>query len=439
MKTGRYRKKILEVGVLLGIVLITGIAVMNSGRGEQVCSGREEVEDMNEEKETSTSSFAPIEVVDSGEALPANQQYTGLTCNIMDTFSETRFVEQSDGSLREEEVSTMRLNNVRFSVPEGGTRAFGVPIFSTTYPGAREREAKEQWHRVEGEDCPEFNAGMEQARKLILEGYFQKPLENFLSWYPEISPMDRTYRLLLTGGGKSEREEDDTSWWQLDYVLVTTGDDGEMVAVASIDITKVTMAQGVPVSDDAQYRIWSAESGYWKLAGEPAEDRGRIWISQMPEMDFTEEEQVRFLVEEQGAGFDSLLPSGADRQVEWDCRKKQGEWYDYLVWSGETNTYELTLAIPLMEQGAGGWYMASRIRKEAENKDLCHYTLAVMMGTFHEEPYVHCVKYGESLWSIYEKYQEECAGPGYSFRDFSAENGGGKPDLIYPGQYVTFR
>ncbi len=382
--------------------------------------------------------FAPIPVIDSGQAFPEHQEYSGVACNIKDTYSETIETGQTDGSRKKEEVSTLYLNNIRFSVPKGGTRAFGVPVFSTYMYTAEEQEQKDKWHRVEGEDCPEFNEGMETARALIRDGYFQQPLEDFLLYYPELSPEKRRYELVLTGGGMSERKEDDTSWWELDYILVTRADTGERILVASIDIIRVTKAQGYPMYDNANYRIWSAESGYWKLLQDPSQDQGRVWISQIPEADFSGEAQIRSYVEAVGTDFELLLPSGTDREADWKCHRVEGFWYDYLVWSGTTDVYEVTLAIPLMEEGAGGWYMASRIRKESEYKEIPEHTLSVMMETFHGVPYMHCVKEGETLWTLYEKYGGACDIPVEPFQSFVEVNGGSNPDLIYPGQYVLF-
>ena len=54
----------------------------------------------------------------------------------------------------------MNLNNIWFSVPKGGCRWFGVPVFSTEYYAEGELEQEEEWHDVTGIDCPEFNEGM---------------------------------------------------------------------------------------------------------------------------------------------------------------------------------------------------------------------------------------------------------------------------------------
>ena len=381
--------------------------------------------------------FPKIKVVDDGEPLPDNVEYMGLVCNIKDTYSEMIKVEQSDGSRKEEEVSTMNLNNIWVSVPGGDmrTRAFGVPIFSTEEYTEKEWETKDKWHNVVGEDVPEFEAGMETARRLIREGYFQKPLEEFLSGYPEIHPKEREYTLIFTGGGRTDRKSDNTSWWDLNYILTTKAETGEQVTVATIDITKVFLVQGEEGWDDAHYRIWSAESGLWKLTEDPEKDLGRTWISQVPDQDFSDEKKVRAYVDACGADFDLLLPSGVDREVDWACKKGTKGKYEYLIWSGTTDTYELTLAIPLMEKGAGGWYMASRIRKESLQKEGCRHVLSVMMQTFRESDYVHVVREGENMWKIYKQHGKGNAWK-YDFPSFIEYNHLNNPDLIYPDQNI---
>lgn len=375
-----------------------------------------------------------IQVEDDGRELPANQEYSGLICNIKDTYSEMMSVTASDGSVGREKVMTMNLNNIWVSVSGEGTRAYGVPIFSTDIQSSREREVKDKLHHVSGHDCPRLNDGIDAARKEIMDGYFQKPLERFLSGYPEIRPEKREYTLRLTGGGWTDREEDDTSYWELDYALTTLSEEGENITVATIDITRVVKAQGFSVTDDAHYRIWSAENGMWRLMEDPADDLGRVWVSQIQGEDFCQEDEVQAYVEGKGAGFDCLLPAGADPDVEWECRKVNGRWYDFLVWKGNTSLYELTLAIPLMDEGAGGWYLASRIRKEAADKETCEHILSVMMQTFRAEEYVHRVREGESLWSIYKAYGGQDTG--YEFSQFIKDSGAGNPGLIYEGQYL---
>ncbi|MBD5461558.1 MAG: LysM peptidoglycan-binding domain-containing protein [Lachnospiraceae bacterium] len=420
MKKWKRRRRIIQCMVLTAALTVSHTQIVAASE---------------KEKTASESSAVTITVEDDGRELPDNEVYSGLTCNMKKTYSEDKYMVQEDGSIQEEEVFTMHLNNIWISVPipDGGSRTFGVPIFSTDIKSETEWKEKEKIHDVTGEDCPEFNDGIETARRLILEGYLQKPLERFLARYPEINPEEREYTLRLIGGGRTDRLEDDTSWWDLDYVLTTIADDGEVIPVITIDITKVTKAQGWECFDDAHYRMWSAENGIWRLQEEASLDLGKVWISQLPEEDFSVEEEVRAYVEEQGAGFDCLLPSGADTEVDWSWHKEEGYWYDYLVWSGSTATYDLTLAIPLMEEGAGGWYMASRIRREATDKETCRHTLSGMMQTFHAERYVHKVRGGESLWSIYKNYEGQDA---WEFSHFIMYSNLKNPNLIYPGQNI---
>ncbi len=151
---------------------------------------------------------------------------------------------------------------------------------------------------MQGGDSPDFNDGMDMARQMILDGYFQKPLEKFLMRYPELTPAERNYVLRLIGGGRTDRTSDNTSWWDLDYRLETTADNGEVIPMAYIDITRVFIAQAYPVTyDDAQYRIWSAESAYWRLLEDPSTDLGRTWISQLPNEDFLTEDKICTYVE----------------------------------------------------------------------------------------------------------------------------------------------
>ncbi len=77
--------------------------------------------------------------------------------------------------------------------------------------------------------------------------------------------------------------------------------------------------------------------------------------------------------------------------------------------------------------------MASRIRKEARQKELCEDTLLTMMQTFHLEDSVYFVRKGDTLWGIYKGYmnENECG-----FREFVDYNSIRTPGLIYPGQRV---
>ena len=138
------KKKILIMGIISGVLLLLIIAVAAAGRrhtsgsranpasalvaGAEASDGKRADGALDREPE-----FAPFSVIDDGHALPDNQEYTGLVCSIKDSLPETISVTFPDGEVREEEVSTMNLNNIWFSVPKGGSRCFGVPVFSTEY------------------------------------------------------------------------------------------------------------------------------------------------------------------------------------------------------------------------------------------------------------------------------------------------------------------
>lgn len=170
---------------------------------------------------------------------------------------------------------------------------------------------------------------------------------------------------------------------------------------------------------------------------DPAMDKGEVWLQQIRGNVLSDEAAIRRFVEEQGASI--VVPRGADMQVEWECHRQEEFFYDYLVFQGETVDYEVTLAIPLMGKQEEGYYLASRIRKEAEDKSACNHTLSGMMQTFQGVPYLHIVKEGESLAKIAEKYQGTQKGYPWLKRyddgtdeavPFENQN------LIYPGQKV---
>ncbi len=424
--------------LIVSMLIIVFIFLSGCSNQEKSENETETVEPLQSE-EQQEKPFPVILVADDGRELPANKKYDGLVCNMKTSFSERRAIIQLDGSSREEEMTMWHMNNICFSIPDDDTqrtRELGVPIFATEIYAEGEREAEKEWHKVAGKDCKEFNEGMAKTRKLVQEGFFQKPLEEFLMRYPELMPKEREYTLKLTGGGQTDRE-DGCSWWDLNYVLTTKAENGEEVPVASIDITNVFQYDGGAPLDDAHCRIWSAEGGYWRLLEDPSSDLGRNWVSQLPNEDFSSEEKILAYVKEKGAGFDHLLPNGADQNVEWDCHKEQGYWYDYLVWVGTTDTYDLTLAIPIMEKGDGSWYLASRIRKEAVNKEKCQYTLSYMMQTFRSDTYTYTVKKGDNLWNIYSRFAKGYKGQ-YSFSDFIRYNRVENPNLIYPGLRIKF-
>lgn len=131
-------------------------------------------------------------------------------------------------------------------------------------------------------------------------------------------------------------------------------------------------------------------------------------------------------------GSKMFLPSGADQQINWKFYQEEDFWYDYMVCIGETSEYEIRMEIPLMPTGSGNWYMASRIRKEAQDKKLCSDTLSVMRQTFHAVPYEYIVREGNTLSGIVEKY----LGDETEYPRLISENGITNPDLIYSGEKI---
>lgn len=421
--------------LVIGILWLAAVPSVISENAELFDSVFSEAETA----ETEELHFAPITVEDDGRETwkkkwgeEAQQQF-GVS--IYDSLLQEQYLRQEDGSILRETVHTMHLNNVWFSVAGEGTRAFGYPVFTTELFADGEWEAKEEWHdRDVTSRCYEaaFNEGMEQTRQLIKEGYLQEFLEVYLKQYPEIEPEQRMWTLSFIDGGHTDREMDDVSWWELSYRLSTTVENGEIVTVGWLDIHKTVKAGDFAFLDDADYSMYPDGRGIWRLLEEAATDKGVVWIDQMPGEDFSDEQAVREFVERQGAGF--LLPPGADEDVKWVCQPAENYWYDYLVWHGYTADYELTLAIPIMPEDSGGWYMASRIRKEALEKEECAHVLSAMMQTLRTEPYTYTIKEGDTLTKISRKYM-----PGNlpdSVRAMEQLNEISDPDLIYPHQQI---
>lgn len=425
------------------LFLVAGILWLAAIPG--VISSHEELFDMYawESEQTAEDdrdwNFAPIVVEDDGRETwnkkwGEDDDPEGIVTQY-DYFSEERYLRQEDGSIRREQVDTMHLNNVWFSVPDGGTRVFGYPVFSTELMAEGEWEAKEEWHDrdVTSRQYDEaFNEGPERTRELISQGYLQQFLETYLKQYPEIMPDKKAWTLRFNGGGHTDREEDGVSWWELSYSLTTPGENGEIITVGWLDIHRTVSAGTFACFDDADYSMYPDRGGIWRLLEDGSTDRGKVWIDQLPEEDFSDEQTIREFVEEQGAAF--LLPSGADADVKWICSPTRSYWYDYLVWHGFTADYELTLAIPVMPEGSGGWYLASRIRKEAADKNACEHVLSSFMQTLRTQPYIYTIREGDTLSKISQKYitgniQE-------AVNDVKQMNGIADPDLIYPKQQI---
>lgn len=360
--------------------------------------------------------------------------------NIVDTGSADVYLVQENGRVEKDEGISIEINTAKFFVPDGGSRCFGVPNFSTEIYGDGEWERRQELDEIDliGNDSKDFNPGIDVTRQLVKDGYLNGEITELLGRFPEIGPYDRDYTLRLVSAGTTLREEDQTQWWDVDYALYTEADNGEEIMLVFIDITRVTMAQGEEWDwDPAQYRIDAVEENLWKLMEDPAMDRGEVWLQQVRGDVLADEEAVARFIEEHGAAI--VVPQGADTQIEWECHRQEEFYYDYLVWKGVTADYEVTLAIPLMGKHEEGYYLASRIRREAVDKMTCSHILSGMMQTFQGVPYLHVVKEGESLAKIAEKYQGSQEGyPWMERYDDGTERTVPFEDqnLIYPGQKV---
>ena len=361
--------------------------------------------------------------------------------NIVNIDGDEVWLIQADGSAAKEEGSSIWLNTAMFFVPDGGSRGFGIPNFSTEIYGEGEWEARRELDEKDliGDDCGEFNDGIDATRQLMAAGYLNDEIARLLERFPEIRPYDREYTLRLVNAGETLREEDQTGWWDVDYALYTEADTGEELMLVYIDITRVTLAQGeVWDWDDAQYRIDVAVENLWQLLEDPVNDKGEVWMQQIMGDSVANEDAIVRFVEEYGTQI--VIPRGADTEVGWNCHREERYYYDYLVWQGETTDYTVTLAVPIMGKRDEGYYMASRIRKEASDKETCYHILSGMMQTFQGVPYLHVVKEGESLAKIAERYSGVQSNY-VQMRLYDEKDGSmidfDNPDRIYPGQKVS--
>lgn len=370
----------------------------------------------------------------------SNSIFSQMT-NLINTEGDEVWLIQADGSTAKEEGIAIWLNTAKFFVPDCGSRGFGIPNFITEIYGDGEWEARRELdeENLIGDDCGDFNEGIDATRKLVAEGYLNDEIARLLDRFPEIRPYEREYTLRLVNARETLREEDQTAWWDVDYALYTEADTGEELMLVYIDITRVTLSQGeVWDWDDAHYRIDAAVESLWQLLEDPVNDKGEVWMQQIMDGSVADEDAIARFVEEYGTQI--VIPRGADMEVEWNCHREETYYYDYLVWQGETADYAVTLAVPIMGKKDEGYYMASRIRKEAANKETCHHILSGMMQTFQGVPYLHVVKKGESLARIAEKYSGVQSNyvqmrlydeTNRSMIDFD------DPDRIYPGQKVS--
>lgn len=375
------------------------------------------------------------------EALEESDSLFVEITNMVDSDTDDVWLLQQDGKIRKVEGTAMHINTVKFFVPEGSSLCFGEPNFSTELFAEgewEERQALEEDDLI-GDDCEEFNGGIDVTRQLVASGYLDQEITRLLDRYPQIDPHDREYELRLVDAGTTFRQEDETSWWDVDYAMYTRADNGEELRLVYIDITRVTLSDGEEASwYDAGYRIDVAVENLWQLIEDPTEDKGEVWLQQIRGDSFAGEDSVRQFVAEQGAGI--VLPPGVyDDQIEWDCDRVETFYYDYLVFQGETADYAVALAVPLMEKQEEGYYLASRIRREAVDRTACQDTLGAMMQTFRGVPYLHVVREGESLSEIAEKYcgTQDAAAEIRLYDEAAGKTAPLNTERISPGQKVT--
>lgn len=360
---------------------------------------------------------------------------------------------QEDGSIKWADGTSIVMNTARCFMPDAELNDSVGFAAGTFEPGSfgpgtlrytKELYGEEEWEFIQ-EDCDlnglckECNPGADTVRQLVKEGYLNEVIMDFLDKYPDIGPYERAYSLRFAEESTKLWKEGRTREWNIEYLLYTMADNGEELAIASVDIYRTRLFDGEPETwNDARYQISANTENLWKLTADPAADKGEVYLGQIAGDAFANEESVRQFVEKQGAAF--LLPEGVDTAVEWSsCRRQEVFYYDYLIWQGETADYEIILAIPLMENKDEGYYLASRIRKEAEDKESCYYLLSGMIQTLRSDTYLHVVKEGESLSRIAKKYM---GGQTYypKLQLYNEEDGTmeefSDPDLIYPGQKV---
>lgn len=362
--------------------------------------------------------------------------------------NDSIYLRQEDGSVRKESGSIVTMDTVQFFVPEvvlwnrshrefdRETLRYAIHLY-----GVGNETTFMKYKYVEFSDtCADFNSGIDTVRNLVSEGYLNERLTDFIDLFWQTARYEQEYTLRLLNVGETLMESAQDRWWHVEYGLYTEADTGEELMLATVYISKRILKQGEPQDDDAMYRIEPSMEGLWQLDEDPAKDMGDVWLQKVEGDSFANEDSVRRFVEEQGASF--LLPKGVDGTINWNYRRQEEFYYDYLLCQGETTHYEVTLAVPLTEKRDEGYYLASVIRREAEDKETCHHILSGMMQTLRDEGYLHVVKEGESLCKIAEKYMgnqrlytslqmyDEEEGVFIVYDDIS------NPNLIYPGQKV---
>lgn len=234
---------------------------------------------------------------------------------------------------------------------------------------------------------------------------------------------DKELTLELICAERTDRMEDSTSWWELDYSLIVELEDGSRLTLATMDISKVFLVQGVDnIWDDAHYRIWGYPYAMWELLEEPEEDKGETFLTVLLDGTFTDEASI----------YDYMEQYAEERQITWECSREKSFWYDYLIWNGESSEYQYRVAVPVMNEDAGSWMILAEIKKGAENPEDCWSALSVFMQTFHANPYFYDVKEGDTLYEIAKTYLDN----GESYLRLANINGLADPDFIYEGQLL---
>lgn len=265
-------------------------------------------------------------------------------------------------------------HDVFFAMPKDGQINWKDDGVSVQYIGERESETLKKLDKksVVGEDCEAFNESMAKTRQLIKDGYLQDAFTDYLSDFPELELEGKNLTLELTCAERTDRMEDQTSWWELDYDLITELDDGTRLTLATMDISKVFLVQGEENTwNDAEYRIWGYPSAMWELLEQPEEDRGEAILKVLPEGTFTDEASI----------YDYMEQYARDRRITWDFSGENSFWYDYLLWQGEGNEYQYRVAIPITDEDAGSWMIQAKIKTGAESSDDCFNALSVFMQT----------------------------------------------------------
>ena len=300
--------------------------------------------------------------------------------NLVNTIGANVWFVWEDGKAANEEGIAIHLNTAKFFVPDGGSRCFGAPNFSTEIYGDGEWEKRRELDEINliGGDDEKFNGGIDATRELVNDGYLDEKIRQLLERFPQINPYERKYTLELVTACTTDRQTDGTEWWDVDYSLCTEADNGELIRLAYLEIYRVTCIDGEPTGEwwTAEYRIDVNVDAVWQLTEDPADDKGEVWLQQITDGSVASEEAAKAFVEEYGAQI--VIPQGANAEVDWKCRREEYFYYDYLVWEGESTGYSVTLAIPMMEKKEN---RLQRLRRStAAGRAVICWTMVVSRG-----------------------------------------------------------